>query len=300
MIWVLAAVIMCPAALALTVEQFPNYYMVYGDDLNHTLPVYSCYEDFATAHMRKVYTVVLFLHVYLLPLAIITIMYASIGVKLASSQLARREPPMAEGAVDAGERPARQAMISRKKITVIKMLIVVAFLFMLSWLPLWTLMMMVDFGDLDTDQLDLIASYIFPFSHWLAFANSSINPIIYGYYNKNFKKGFQALCKSSSLCRLLQCRRCQKVTRWGRKNRPTEEHQRREHGSAHSHIVLRVRNRVHNAATPAEVKRHGRATVDPQSHHLDQNIEVAVLHNHGQDSNGVRSLQASVSKALEQ
>ncbi|CAG09719.1 unnamed protein product, partial [Tetraodon nigroviridis] len=200
LIWVLAVVIMCPAALALTVEQIPNHYMVYADDLNHTLPLYSCYEDFAKPHMRKVYTVVLFLHIYLVPLIIIVIMYGSIGVKLCSSLFASREPPMADGAVEAGERRGRQPMISRKKIMVIKMLIVVALLFMLSWLPLWTLMMMADYASLDSDQVDLLTSYIFPFAHWLAFANSSINPIIYGYYNENFKKGFQAVCKARPLC----------------------------------------------------------------------------------------------------
>ncbi|KAG8011692.1 Neuropeptide FF receptor 2, partial [Nibea albiflora] len=88
------------------------------------------------------------------------------------------------------------------------MLILVALLFMLSWLPLWTLMMMTDYAGLDRDQLDLLTSYIFPFAHWLAFSNSSVNPIIYGYYNENFKRGFQAVCKS-----------WRRMARWDRKER---------------------------------------------------------------------------------
>lgn len=301
LIWVLAVVIMCPAVLALTVEQIPNHYMVYGDDLNHTLPLYSCFEDFAKPHMRKVYTVVLFVHIYLVPLAIIMIMYGSIGVKLCSSLLASREPPMADGAVEARERRGRQPMISRKKIMVIKMLILVTLLFMLSWLPLWTLMMMADYAGLDSDQVDLLTSYIFPFAHWLAFANSSINPIIYGYYNENFKKGFQAVCKA----RLLRCQHCQRMTGWGRKTRSTEEPHAVEHASSHNHIVLRVRNRVHNTAKltdAAEAKRHIRATSRPQRDHFDHTVEIAVLPDkdrHGQDSNQVRSLEASVYKAWE-
>lgn len=304
LIWVLAVVIMCPAALALTVEQIPSYYMVYGDDLNHTLPLYSCYEDFAKPHMRKVYTVILFLHIYLLPLTIIVIMYGSIGVKLCSSLLASREPPIADGAVEGGERRGRQPMISRKKIMVIKMLIVVALLFMLSWLPLWTLLMMADYAGLDSDQVDLLTSYVFPFAHWLAFANSSINPIIYGYYNENFKKGFQAVCKARPLCWLLQCQRCQRMTSWGRKDRSTEEPDRTERASVHNHIVLRVRNRVHSTAKltgAAEAKRL-RATTRPQQDHLDPTVEIAVLpdrDHYGQHSHRVRSLEASVFKAWE-
>uniref|UniRef100_A0A3B5M6D0 Neuropeptide FF receptor 1 n=1 Tax=Xiphophorus couchianus TaxID=32473 RepID=A0A3B5M6D0_9TELE len=181
-IWVLAVAIMCPAAIALTVEKVPFHYMVYNDDFNHTLPLYTCYENFANPHLRKVYTAVLFAHIYLVPLTVITLMYVSIGVKLCSSAV--------------------------KKIKVIKMLIMVALLFMLSWLPLWTLMMMADYGGLDRDQLDLLTSYSFPFAHWLAFSNSSVNPIVYGYYNKNFKRGFQAVCKTKPFCCVarLQCR----------------------------------------------------------------------------------------------
>ncbi|KAG7222089.1 hypothetical protein INR49_016659, partial [Caranx melampygus] len=188
-IWVLAVVIMCPAAVALTVEKYPFHYMVYSDDVNNTLPLYTCYENFNNPQMRKVYTTVLFAHIYLVPLTVITMMYGSIGVKLCSYVVVNREPQLANG-VQVGGRRGGLPMISRKKIKVIKMLIMVALLFMLSWLPLWTLMMMTDYAGLDRDQLDLITSYVFPFAHWLAFSNSSVNPIIYGYYNENFKRGF--------------------------------------------------------------------------------------------------------------
>uniref|UniRef100_A0A672IPD4 Neuropeptide FF receptor 1 n=1 Tax=Salarias fasciatus TaxID=181472 RepID=A0A672IPD4_SALFA len=199
-IWVLAVVIMCPAAVALTVEKVPFHYMVHNNDFNHTIPLYTCYEDFANPEMRKVYTAVLFAHIYLLPLTVIILMYGSIGVKLCSSVVANREPQLANATVQVGGRRRGHAMVSQKKIRVIKMLILVALLFMLSWLPLWTLMMMTDYAGLDRYQLDLLTSYIFPFAHWLAFSNSSVNPIIYGYYNENFKRAFQAVCKTRPFC----------------------------------------------------------------------------------------------------
>uniref|UniRef100_A0A3B3I3C1 Neuropeptide FF receptor 1 n=1 Tax=Oryzias latipes TaxID=8090 RepID=A0A3B3I3C1_ORYLA len=208
-IWVLAVVILCPAAVALTVEKVPFHYMVHNNDFNQTLPLYTCYENFANPQMRKIYTAVLFAHIYLLPLAVITLMYISIGVKLCSSVVANREPQLAN------IRRHGQQMVSQKKIKVVKMLVVVTLLFMVSWLPLWTLMMMTDYGGLDRDQLDLLTSYIFPFAHWLAFSNSSVNPIVYGYYNKNFKRGFQSVCKSRPFCCNLQLKR--RMARWGRK-----------------------------------------------------------------------------------
>ncbi|KAM6964825.1 neuropeptide FF receptor 1 like 2 [Aplochiton taeniatus] len=198
LIWLLAVVIMCPSAVALTLEKVPFHYMVYNEDLNATYPLYSCYENFADPEMRKVYTTVLFVHIYLVPLALIMLMYGRIGVKLYTSVVSGRESQ--EPNLHA--RPESRPLISQKKIKVIKMLIVVTLLFMLSWLPLWTLMLMTDYAGLNSHQLELLTSYIFPFAHWLAFSNSSVNPIIYGYYNENFKRGFQAVCQARSFCYL--------------------------------------------------------------------------------------------------
>lgn len=77
------------------------------------------------------------------------------------------------------------------------MLIMVAVLFMVSWLPLWSLMLLTDYGELDSQQIDFLSSYLFPAAHWLAFLNSAINPIIYGLFNENFRRGFQAVQKQS-------------------------------------------------------------------------------------------------------
>ncbi len=254
LIWVLAVVIMCPAAVALTVEKVPFHYMVHKEDFNHTFPLYTCYENFANPKMRKVYTAVLFVHIYLVPLTVITLMYGSIGVQLCSSVVANREPQLANGPVQAGGRRGGQQMISQKKIKVIKMLILVALLFILSWLPLWTLLMMTDYTGLDKDQLELLTSYIFPFAHWLAFSNSSVNPIIYGYYNENFKRGFQAMCKS-----------WRKLAFWGRREKsvqvPCVGAAFRDATMNRNHIVLGLRNRVHtdNKLTdPADVNRNAR------------------------------------------
>ncbi|XP_056312833.1 neuropeptide FF receptor 1 like 2 [Danio aesculapii] len=205
MIWVLAVVIMCPSAVTLTVERVEHHYMVHGEDYNHTYPLFSCFENWANPQMRKVYTTVLFAHIYLIPLTLITLMYGRIGIKLYTTSVISgndqhdggqpHTSPQAPGGHQEG-RP----LISQKKIKVIKMLSIVALLFTLSWLPLWTLMLLTDYGGLNEDELELLSGYVFPFAHWLAFSNSSVNPIIYGYYNENFKRGFQAVCRAHSCC----------------------------------------------------------------------------------------------------
>lgn len=310
LIWVLAVLIMCPAAVALTVEELPFHYMVYKDDFNHTYPLYTCYENFANPQMRKVYTAVLFAHIYLVPLTVITLMYGSIGVKLCSSVVANRGTQLANTTVQVGVRRGGQPMISQKKIKVIKMLILVALLFMLSWLPLWTLMMMTDYAGLDRDQLDLLTSYVFPFAHWLAFSNSSVNPIIYGYYNENFKRGFQAVCKSRPFCFLVQCQLWRGMARWGRKERsvqaPCGGTDFRDAMSNHNHLVLGLRNRVHNdnkLADTAEVNRNARVgcvVVHSERTLSDRGLEMAAIHNkgsNGEESERVSSLAASVYQA---
>ncbi|XP_030623909.1 neuropeptide FF receptor 1 like 3 [Chanos chanos] len=193
MIWLLALVIMFPSALMLTVEQEKGHYMVHNDDYNQTYPLYYCYETWPDPEMRKVYTTVLFAHIYLVPLTLIMLLYGRIGAKLYSTTVL--------GSAEQPDTPPQwKSPISQRKVKVIKMLLVVALLFMLSWLPLWTLMLLTDYARPEGDKLELLTGYVFPFSHWLAFSNSSVNPIIYGYFNENFKRGFQAACQQQTCC----------------------------------------------------------------------------------------------------
>ncbi|KAJ3603587.1 hypothetical protein NHX12_028332 [Muraenolepis orangiensis] len=249
LIWVLAVAITCPAAVALTVEKVDYHFLVYNNNNNFTYPLYMCYEDFSNPLMKKVYTAVLFTLIYMVPLTIITVMYGCIGVKLYSTVVASRNQQGANTTAPCPARRVGRQVISQKKIKVIKMVIVVALLFMLSWLPLWTLMMMTDYAGLDSAQLDLMSSYFFPFAHWLAFSNSSVNPIIYGYYNENFKRGFQTVCKTRPSCCLLRSWLWDQKTSRTRRGKST-----RGSCSANdlkvpipipNHIVFGVKNRVH-------------------------------------------------------
>ena len=79
-IWALALLIMCPSAVTLTVTREEHHFMV--DARNRSYPLYSCWEAWPEKGMRKVYTAVLFSHIYLAPLALIVVMYARIARKL--------------------------------------------------------------------------------------------------------------------------------------------------------------------------------------------------------------------------
>ncbi|NXF08661.1 NPFF2 protein, partial [Smithornis capensis] len=183
-IWTLAVAIMCPSAVLLQVQEEKHFRVILGTG-NDTRPVYWCREEWPDPGMRKIYTTVLFANIYLAPLSLIVIMYARISIVLSHTAMP-----------GAGKRSQEQrhSMWKRKQ-KVIKMLIVVTLLFTLSWLPLWTLMLLSDYASLSDLQLQLINIYIYPFAHWLAFFNSSVNPIIYGFCNENFRRGFQDVFK---------------------------------------------------------------------------------------------------------
>ncbi|XP_055017902.1 neuropeptide FF receptor 2a [Boleophthalmus pectinirostris] len=187
-IWVLAISIMCPSGVMLQVTKEHTIRVLLGYD-NKTSPFYWCRENWPNQEMRKIYTTVLFANIYLAPLSLIVIMYARIGITLFKTT------------VPTGGKPGHdnRHTVSKKKQRVIKMLLIVALLFILSWLPLWTLMMLSDYASLTEQQYRIINIYIYPFAHWLAFFNSSVNPIIYGFFNENFRRGFQSVFKFS-LC----------------------------------------------------------------------------------------------------
>ncbi|KAF4108419.1 hypothetical protein G5714_011178 [Onychostoma macrolepis] len=184
-IWLLSFAIIFPSAATLTVIHLDDMYMVQD---NQIYPLFVCFEDWPRADMRRLYTLVIFIQVYLAPLCLISILYTCIAAKLSNN--------------------LRESQVrSKRRMKIIKMLVMIAILFMVSWLPLWTLMLLTDYQDLDRHQIDFLSSYLFPVAHWLAFFNSGVNPIIYGFFNENFRRGFQAAVACGS-CRSLMLEMC--------------------------------------------------------------------------------------------
>ncbi|XP_019639420.1 PREDICTED: neuropeptide FF receptor 2-like [Branchiostoma belcheri] len=185
-VWVLAAATCVPQGLVLTSTTYPEINIcVYTSDGQ---VVTACEEVWPGQPHRAGYVLGLFATSYVLPLAVIAAMYVRISMRICTQV----------DAVTIHLPTPAQSQALQKKLHVIRMLLVVVVVFALSWLPLHVFTIVSLFADLTDDTIVVLYHYVFPIVQCMAFLNCGINPIIYGYYNKNLRKGFYQLVRSSS------------------------------------------------------------------------------------------------------
>ncbi|XP_058116752.1 neuropeptide SIFamide receptor-like [Anopheles ziemanni] len=126
---------------------------------------------------------------YLLPMTLITICYILIWIKVW-----RRSIP--------GDSKDAQMdrMQQKSKIKVVKMLVVVVILFVLSWLPLYVIFARIKLGGALESSEEELLQIATPIAQWLGASNSCINPILYAFFNKKYRKGFAAIIRSRKCC----------------------------------------------------------------------------------------------------
>ncbi|XP_045487912.1 neuropeptide SIFamide receptor-like [Pieris rapae] len=126
---------------------------------------------------------------YILPMVLITMCYILIWIKVW-----RRSIPT--DTQDA----QMERMQQKSKVKVVKMLIAVVILFVLSWFPLYLIFARIKLGGpiqkWEAEMLPIVT----PLAQWLGSSNSCINPILYAFFNKKYRKGFVAIVKSRKCC----------------------------------------------------------------------------------------------------
>ncbi|XP_066303619.1 neuropeptide FF receptor 2-like [Branchiostoma lanceolatum] len=175
-VWILAIIVAIPQILLIQQTRWPKE--------GNIIYLHICEEPYP--YWRKVYTTVLFGLCYICPLMVIMYLYVRIGYSVWIK-------PTPGG--DKASKEAKSLAMS-KKIRVIKMLVTVVILFTISWLPIHAITMINDYATLSADRQNIIWVYIYPVAHWLIYFNSSVNPIIYGYFNQNFRVAFKTLLLS--------------------------------------------------------------------------------------------------------
>lgn len=160
--------------------------------------VFDCVEQWPNPQkkFRQAYTIVLFLLQYALPLVLMITLYSITLKSLYDSS--KSLPGMVAGdestACDRSNPEAEKRIHALKEqrkeqhLKVTKMFITVVIVFAISMFPNQVFWLWVDFGNLIGNRYFSMTSII---CRIFTYSNSVLNPLIYGLYSKEFRKGYK-------------------------------------------------------------------------------------------------------------
>ncbi|XP_066552765.1 orexin receptor type 2 [Amia ocellicauda] len=202
-IWIVSCVIMIPQAIVMECSS------MVPELTNKTSLFTVCDENWGAEIYPKVYHLCFFIVTYLAPLCLMVLAYIQIFHKLwcrqipGTSSVVQRKwrslqcssQPSAPGASVRIKTNAVAAEIKqiRARRKTARMLMVVLFVFALCYLPISILNILKRvIGTFDnTNNRETVYAW-FTFSHWLIYANSAANPIIYNFLSGKFREEFKA------------------------------------------------------------------------------------------------------------
>lgn len=168
-----------------------------------------CTELWPSDIHRRIYTSILMILQYFLPLLIIAVAYVLIAIDLTKS---KTQPPSLKSSRKAIGHARRE-----ENIRVIKILATIVVVFALCMLPGHIAWMLLHFGGKKERR---VSDEIFEFSDVLAIIHSSLNPVIYGTLTKRFRRGYMKYLSYLFCCRF--CGLTEKTTRSLKGNRTSE------------------------------------------------------------------------------
>lgn len=183
MIWCTAAGIMLPVFLVRTLE----YY-----SLSDGVTLAFCHERWLDlGKVRLGYDVFIFLTIYIVPGAVVIFSYSSIGCRLLNhDESLRRQCSYSKGCQS--HQAHDHIMTGRRRVA--RMLMVLAVLFAVSWLPYHTVSLYLNF--VSENNLEArISLATLSVSLLLGHSHSAQNPIIYCVMSESFKRGMTAILK---------------------------------------------------------------------------------------------------------
>lgn len=153
----------------------------------HHARAYWCVRDWQNNLYWKFYESYMFIIILVIPVTIMSYSYAHICNKLWSVMNDRGSNfPLNLN------QPAIYIDASAAKMSqVIKMLITVVAIFVLCWTPILVLNLLTAFSLMPTLNYGNMKAFKTTF-HLLSYANSCVNPIIYGFMSRNFRSSFKA------------------------------------------------------------------------------------------------------------
>ncbi|XP_013784621.1 neuropeptide F receptor-like [Limulus polyphemus] len=179
-IWVIALFLSSPLFIFRTVDHV-HVGLPWLDSVDY------CLERWPMKNGRFVYSVFSMVFQYALPILIVTIAYARICRKLRQRIVNR------SSTLETKQQRDKQRM---KKTNVL--LISIALIFGISWLPLNILNVVTDFYYPFQD--DSVFRIVFACCHMAGMSSACSNPLLYGWLNDNFRKEFNEIFSSTCSC----------------------------------------------------------------------------------------------------
>ncbi|GFG30044.1 hypothetical protein Cfor_12342, partial [Coptotermes formosanus] len=146
---------------------------------------WECKEQWDSVEDGQTYTMVIFCVTFAVPLLSLAFTYTCVGRRL----WLRSSPGNAD--------PTRDLAQLRAKRKIIKMLVTIVVLFALCWLPLQTFLLLYyfvpGFDSYQTDEERKVYALSYFACHWLANANSMVNPFVYCFMSDNFRADLKDL-----------------------------------------------------------------------------------------------------------
>ncbi|KAH3707659.1 neuropeptide Y receptor type 1-like [Dreissena polymorpha] len=180
--YVIALIWMTSLVLCIPMLTYHEVRTVFPERMNfHLFNI--CMEVWPSDVLRKSYSTFVMIIQYAAPLIIITVLHSKICRFL---KYRITENPQTEFEVD---RMIREIKRQRRNVL---LLAAIAASFALAWLPLTVLNTLADYDY----RLFLHRDYIHAYAYCLlaAMCSTCLNPVIYGWFNTNFRKAFMQVC----------------------------------------------------------------------------------------------------------
>ncbi|KAJ8672508.1 hypothetical protein QAD02_003767 [Eretmocerus hayati] len=199
-LWIIALVIFSPILIAATLQSpitdLDNItlagHWAREDNLKMPKPptFYVCSEDFKPLGIHAhIFGAACFILVYAIPGCIVIIMYSMMGRTLCA-----RRPPFDCDSMEGSASSQQGFRLVRERRRVAWILLLLAVLFALCWLPYNVLRLLIDFGVLSQRR---IISDVLSYCLFLGHANSALNPIVYCFMTRNFRRSVaEILCRN--------------------------------------------------------------------------------------------------------
>lgn len=196
-LWLVALIIFAPVLRVMTLqnpnEKLGNITFLgsgtmtgnFSQNISHVsrlLPTfYICSEDFTPLGIRAhLFGTVCFVLVYAIPGFVVILSYSMMGRTLCS-----RKPPFDCDSVEGSASSQQSFRLVRERRRIAWILLLLAMLFALCWLPYNVLMLLIDFKAVGQG---IAITNALSYCLFLGHANSALNPVVYCFMTRNFRR----------------------------------------------------------------------------------------------------------------